>query len=120
MKVALTTEGANLGCQMDARFARAEHILVVDTKTGQFETHDNFDIAQAASGAGIQAGKKVVDLGVQALVTGNMGPKAFQVLQAGGVEVFLVQGGTAQDALRSLEAGTLEQITQPNVQGHWA
>ena len=62
----------------------------------------------------------VVDLGVEALITGNMGPKAMQVLQAGGVEVFVVSGGTGQDALRAFEAGELTPITQPNVKGHWS
>ena len=120
MKVAITAEGMNLSCQMDPRFGRAHYYLIVDTDSGEIVTHDNRDTAQAASGAGIQAGKTIVDLGATALITGNMGPKALDVLRAGGVEVYAGVTGTAQDALRAFEAGELEPILRPNVQGHWA
>ena len=114
MKVAITAKGPNLACQIDTRFGRAEHILIVDTNTGLCETHDNSSVAQANSGAGVQAGKSVVDLGARALITGNVGPKAFQVLQSGGVEVYEVVDSTAQDALRAFEVGELKPIIQPN------
>lgn len=114
MKVAITARGPNLACQVDTRFGRAEHILVVDTNTGLCETHGNASAAQAVSEAGVQAGKSVIDLGARALITGNVGPKAFQVLQAGGVEVYAAVDNTAQDALRAFEAGKLAPIMQPN------
>jgi predicted Fe-Mo cluster-binding NifX family protein len=117
MKVAITARGPNLACQVDARFGRAEHILVVDTNTGLCEPHRNSDAAQAVSGAGMQAGKSVVDLGARALITGSLGPKAFQVLQTHGVEVYSAGENTAQDALRAFDAGKLAPITQPNHQG---
>ena len=120
MKVAITAEGTTLSCQMDPRFGRAHYFLIVDTDSGQCDAHDNAANAQSASGAGIQAGKTVVDLGVTALITGNMGPKALEVLQAGGVEIYAGVSGTAQDALRAFQAGKLEPILRPNVQGHWS
>jgi predicted Fe-Mo cluster-binding NifX family protein len=119
MKVAITTKGANLGCMIDTRFGRAEHILIVDTKSGVCDTHDNSTTTDAVSGAGVQTGKTIVDLGAEAVITGHVGPKAFQVLQATGVGVYTVAGGTAQDALRAFEAGKLEPVAQPNVNGHW-
>ena len=114
MKVAITAKGPNLDCQVDTRFGRAEQILIVDTNTGLCETHDNSNTAQANFGAGVQTGKSVVDLGARALITGNVGPKAFQVLQAGGVEVYEVVDSTAQDALRAFEVGELEPVIQPS------
>lgn len=120
MKVAITSAGTTLASPMDPRFGRAQYYLIVDTDIGKFKVHDNSCNAQAATGAGIQAGKTIVDLGVKALITGNMGPKALEVLQAGGVDVYAGVTGTAQDALRAFEAGKLEPILRPNVQGHWA
>ena len=114
MIVAITAKGPNLACQIDTRFSRAEHILIVDTNTGLCETHDNSDTAQAVFGAGVQAGKSIVDSGARALITSNVGPKAFQVLQAGGVEVYAAANNTAQDALRAFQAGRLEPILQPS------
>ena len=120
MKVAITAKDKTLGCQMDPRFGRAAYFLIVDTDSGECEAHDNRACAQSVSGAGVQAGKNVVDLGASVLITGNMGPKALGVLQAGGVEVFAGLSGTAQNALRRFQAGQLKPILQPNAQGHWA
>jgi predicted Fe-Mo cluster-binding NifX family protein len=120
MKVAITTKGANLGCMIDTRFGRAEHILIVDTQSGVCDVHDNSSTTDASSGAGVRTGKAVADLGAEAVITGHVGPKAFQVLHAAGVDVYTVAAGTAQDALRAFEAGQLEAVAQPNVQGHWS
>ena len=111
MKVAITTKGPNLGCQVDPRFGRAEHLLVVDTQTGICQTHDNSANAQSPSGSGVRAGERIVNLGVQVLITGHVGPKALRVCQASGIEVFVVQAGTAQDALRAWEASELKSLT---------
>ena len=86
MKVAITTKGATLGCAVDTRFGRAEHILLVDTNSGVCETHDNSTTADALSGAGVQTGKTVVDLGADVVITGHVGPKAFQVLQSANIK----------------------------------
>jgi predicted Fe-Mo cluster-binding NifX family protein len=120
MRVAITARGDQLACQVDPRFGRAGHILVVDTDSGVCTAYDNAANAQAASGAGVQAGKTVVDQGVTALITGNVGPKAMQVLQAGGVQVYAGVSGTCQDALRMFQAGQLQQIQRATVDSHWS
>ncbi len=114
MKVAIMAKGPNLGCQVDARFARAEQILLIDTNTGTCETYANSNATQANTGTGEQAGKSIVDLGARALITGSVGSRAFQVLQAGGVEVYAGLNNTAQDALRAFKAGELALIVQPS------
>ena len=120
MKVAISAKGTDLGCQMDPRFGRAAYFLIVDTDDGACEAHDNRACAQSVSGAGVQAGKNIIDLGVAALITGNMGPKALDVLRAGGVEVFAGVTGTAQDALRRFQDGQLKPVLHASAQGHRA
>ena len=44
------------------------------------------------------------------MITGHVGPKALEVLRAGGVAVYASVNGTAQDALRSWEAGNLQPL----------
>ena len=120
MKVAITAKGTNVACQIDPRFGRAAYFLIVDTETEQFDVYDNSVNAQSVSGAGVQAGKTIVDLGAAALITGNMGPKALAVLQAGDVDVYAGVSGRVQDALRTFEVGQLEPVLRPNVHGHWS
>ena len=120
MKVAVTSQGAELNSRVDPRFGRAEYFLVVDTETGEFSAHDNSQNLNAVQGAGIQAGRNVIDLGVEAVITGNVGPKAFATLQAGSVKVHIGATGTVTDAIEKFKAGELECVNKANVEGRWA
>ncbi len=120
MKIVVTSQGSDLNSQVDPRFGRAKNFIVVDTDTEEFSAHDNTQNLNAAQGAGIQAARTVVDLGVEAVVTGNVGPKAFTTLQAGNVKVYLGASGTVKEAIEKFKAGQLKGIDKANVQGHWA
>ena len=73
----------------------------------------------AAQGAGIQAAKTIIDLGVKTLITGHIGPKAFAALQAGGVAIYPVAGGTVAETLEEFRMGSLKAMTAADVEGHW-
>ena len=77
MKIAITSQGKELESPVDPRFGRAKFFIVADTEQEGFTVADNGQNLNAAQGAGIQAGRNVVDLGVQAVITGHVGPKAF-------------------------------------------
>ena len=120
MKIAVTSQGKDLSGQVDPRFGRAKYFMVVDTDSGESSVHDNSQNLNAAQGAGIQAGQNVVNLGVEAVLTGNVGPKAYATLQAGNVRVYVGATGTVADAIEQLKSGKLQEASQANVQGHWA
>ena len=120
MKVAVTSQGPDLNGQVDPRFGRAKYFFVVDTDTGKFSVHDNTQNVNAAQGAGIQAARTVVDLGVAAVITGNVGPKAFATLQAGNVKVYSEASGTVKEAVEKFQDGQLQSANKANVEGHWA
>jgi predicted Fe-Mo cluster-binding NifX family protein len=61
----------------------------------------------------------VTELGVEAVVTGHVGPKAFRTLQAAGVAVYVGAEGSVRQAVDALTAGRLERADKPNVEGHW-
>jgi predicted Fe-Mo cluster-binding NifX family protein len=120
VKVVVTAQGSDLSSQVDPRFGRAKRFLVVDTDTGEFSVHDNTQNLNAAQGAGIQAGRAVVDLGVEAVITGNVGPKAFATLEAGNVKIYPGASGTVKEAIEKFKAGELQPAGRANVEGHWA
>ena len=103
MKVAVTSQGSVLSSELDPRFGRARYFVVVDTDSGEFTAHDNGSNVQASQGAGVQAAQDVIDLGVEAVITGNVGPKAAAALQAGNVEVFKQTWGTVRDAVEQFK-----------------
>ena len=119
MKIAVTSQGPDLNSQVDPRFGRAKNFIVVDTDTEEFSVHDNSQNLNAAQGAGIQAGRTVAELGVEAVLTGNVGPKAFATLQAANVKVYPGASGTVKEAVRKFKAGELQPAGRANVEGHW-
>ena len=119
MKVVITAQGNELSSEIDLRFGRAKWLIVVDTESGDFQAHDNAVNLNAVQGAGIQTGQNIANLGVEAVITGNVGPNAFKTLNAANIKVFLAEKQTVQDAMDSFKAGKLKEVNQANVEGHW-
>jgi len=119
MKIAVTAIEDQLTSEIDLRFGRAKYLLVVDTDTGDFKAHDNSVNLNASQGAGIQTGSNIANLGVEAVITGNVGPNAFKTLSAAGVKIFLADKQTVAEAVESFKAGQLKEVNSANVEGHW-
>jgi predicted Fe-Mo cluster-binding NifX family protein len=119
MKVAVTSQGKEPDSPIDPRFGRAKFLVVADTQTESFEFHDNSQNLNAAQGAGIQTGQNIANLGVDAVITGNVGPNAFRTLSAAEIRVFLAQKQTVQQAIDLFKEGKLKEVDQANVEGHW-
>jgi len=117
MKLAITAKGNTLDSEVDSRFGRCSHFLIVDTDTMNFESISN-ESAMASGGAGIQAAQTVAKSGVDAVVTGNMGPNAFQTLSAAGIKVFIGADGTIKESIEKYNKGELEETKAPNVGSH--
>ena len=121
MKVAITAQGkgSDVESEVDPRFGRAQWIIVVDTETDDVKTHDNAVNLNAVSGAGVQTASNVVDFGAEAVITGNVGPKAFRTLSAADVRVFLVENCTVKEAVDKFKKGELREVDRANVESHW-
>jgi len=120
-KIAISCEEPSLDSQVDPRFGRAAGFLIVDSETMDFEFLDNGASQTMTQGAGIQAAEIVARSGATIVLTGFVGPKAFQALSAAGLKVGQnLDGLTAKEALTRYKAGDVETATQPNRQGHGA
>ena len=119
MKIAITAQSEELSSEIDLRFGRAKWIIIAETETCDFATHDNVVNLNAVQGAGIQTGQNIANLGAEAVITGNVGPNAFKTLSAANVRIFLAEKQTVQDAIDLFKAGKLKEVDQANVEGHW-
>jgi predicted Fe-Mo cluster-binding NifX family protein len=119
MKIAVSSRGKNLEAEIDPRFGRAGCFLLVDPETLSFEVVENQQNLNLPQGAGIQAAQTVVEHGAKVVLTGNCGPKAFQVLKAIGVKVAVGVSGTVKEAIDQFKQGKLSYTEAPNVEGHW-
>ncbi|MEJ5363982.1 MAG: NifB/NifX family molybdenum-iron cluster-binding protein [Desulfosoma sp.] len=120
MKVAVSCTGKDLDSQVDPRFGRAACFLLVDTETLAFEVVSNTQNLQAAQGAGVQAASLIARKKPDAVLTGHCGPKAFQVLQAAGIPVYVGVSGTVKEAIACFQKGELTPSTAPNAEAHWS
>lgn len=117
MKIAVASSGNTLDSPVDPRFGRCPWFLIVDSDTLQFRAIANPAVS-AAGGAGIQAAQTIAKEGVEALVAGNVGPNAFQVLSAAGIQVVPSAGGTVRDAVEAYTRGQLGTASAPTVAAH--
>ncbi len=120
MKIALTATGTDLSSQLDPRFGRAARFLVVDTDDMSVQVLENDGNRNLPRGAGIQAAAAVAQSGARVLITGNCGPKAFEVLRQAGIDVVTGAAGKISDLIEQYGSGRLRPAKEPNVQGHWA
>ncbi|MBN1124716.1 MAG: NifB/NifX family molybdenum-iron cluster-binding protein [Sedimentisphaerales bacterium] len=119
MKIAITAQDKEIDSEIDLRFGRARWLIVFDTEAEDFKVHSNEVNLNAVQGAGIQTGQNIANLGVEAVITGNVGPNAFKTLRAAGVKIFLAEKQTAAEAVESFKAGKLNEVNNANVEGHW-
>ena len=118
MKIAVSAAGDNLDTQLDPRFGRCQYFIFVDTESMKFDAVLN-ESASAMGGAGIQAAQNVADMKAEVVITGNMGPNAFQTLSAAGIKIITGVSGTVKDAIEKFKTGELKETPTPNVASHF-
>jgi predicted Fe-Mo cluster-binding NifX family protein len=118
MKVAITATGPTLDADIDPRFGRCQYFIIVDPETMQFEALENSG-AMAGGGAGVSTAQTIASKGVEAVLTGNCGPNAYQVLSAAGIKVITGVAGKVQDAIQGYKSGKFQASSQPNVGDHF-
>ncbi|TCS40369.1 NifB/NifX family molybdenum-iron cluster-binding protein [Reinekea marinisedimentorum] len=109
MKIAISTTENSSDALMDERFGRAPGFLLFDTGTSKNEFINNQTNVAARQSAGIQSAQALVNKGVEAVISGHCGPKAFRVLNDAGVKVFMSAPVKVSEAVSRLQAGELEQ-----------
>ena len=105
MKVAVTALEPSLESGIDPRFGRARWIAIVDLEDDSVEFLDNAAGVDASSGAGVQTGSRVLNTGVEVLVTGHVGPKAGQVLAGSKIRIVEDSTGTVGEAVDRVRKG---------------
>ncbi len=103
---------------MDPRFGRCPYFMIADSETMEFEAVPNI-ASGSMSGAGIQAAQTVTSKGVEVLITGNVGPNAFQALSTAGIKVVTGAFGNVKEVIEKYKRGELKETNSPTVRGHF-
>ena len=117
MKIGISSTGAGLESAMDPRFGRCANFVIVDSESGEVANVPN-EAAAAAGGAGIAAATAMAKAGVEAVITGHVGPNAIRTLLELGIKVHQCAGGTVAQALEALKAGQCPELASASVASH--
>lgn len=118
MKICITSQSDNLESQVDSRFGRCPFFIFIDTDSEEIEALENPN-KEGAGGAGIRSGQLMGEKQVKAVLTGNVGPNAFQTLQAGNIEVITGVSGKVKEAIEKYKRGELKATQGPSVDSHF-
>ena len=123
MRVAVSTTSGGLDDKVSDVFGRAVSFTIVDVEDGEIRNIDivRNDFAVRGGGAGVAVSQFLADTGVNAVITGNVGPNALAVLSSAGIKVYRGSGLTVKEAIEKLIRGELEEITSPSQpkMGRW-
>jgi predicted Fe-Mo cluster-binding NifX family protein len=107
MKICITSQGSTLDAQVEERFGRAPFFIIVESENGSLEAINN-PYADGSGGVGPKAAQVLIANNVKALVSGQIGGNAQEVLAAAGIAMYTYRsGGSVKDALDQFTKNTL-------------
>lgn len=110
MKIAISACSDSLEAKAHAQFGRCDYFVIVDTDTGDTTALKNTS-ADAATGAGTACAQELFNAGVTAVVSGKVGPNAYEVLKAANVAIHLAPPGlSVREVLEKFKAGVLPHM----------
>jgi len=109
MKIAISATGKTIENLLDMRFGRCEYFQIHDTESGEIKILDNKG-QNASGGAGIAASNQLIDEKVDVIITGNLGPNAFELIQKSGIKAYKCRNIAISSVLEKYKNGELEEI----------
>lgn len=87
MKIVISAMGKREDSILDKRFGRCEYFIIYDTETKEKYAVNN-EAVRSNQGAGIAAATQVIEERANVVITGNLGPNSFKVLEKSGIKAF--------------------------------
>jgi|SRR3712207_62114 len=109
MKIAISATGKTMESLLDVRFGRCEYFQVHDTESGDIKILDNKG-QDASGGAGIAATNQLIGEKVDVIITGNLGPNAFELIEKSGIRAYKSENNIISSVLEKYKNGELEEI----------
>ena len=121
MKIAISSDGKDINGLVAEVFGRCPYFLIVEISAkggsasgGDDKTIKEFEVAENTSvnqttGAGISVAQMIAGKNVNAVITGNIGPRALEVLKQFDIQIY--KGfGLVSEVINKFIEGTLEEI----------
>jgi len=113
MKIAVSSTDKNIEGNVSDVFGRCSYFIITEInnkKIVKTETIENKNTDQM-TGAGISTAQLMAEKNVKAVITGNIGPRALDVLKQFGIKVYY-EDGIIKEVIEKFINGQLKEIKQ--------
>lgn len=109
MKIAISSFGKSTTDLLNKRFGRCEYFQIYDNENNQVKVIENEGL-KAGGGAGIAAAQQLVDENIDTLITGNLGPNAFEIIEKSKISAYKSDEILVEDVLEKFKNNQLSEI----------
>jgi len=111
MKIAVSSTDKNIESNISDVFGRCPYFIIAEVKDGKIEKTEAVknESTDQNSGAGVSTAQLMAENNVNAIITGNIGPKALDVLNQFNIEIYSGEG-IVKDALQAFIDKKLKKI----------
>ena len=111
MKIGISSSGQSLTSLVDPRFGRCGIFAIYDTADNSCRFIEN-KAQNAGGGAGIAAAQQMIDEDVEVILTGNMGPNAYNVIVGADIKLYRAGNVQLEKAIQLYKEAKLEPIAE--------
>jgi len=111
MKIAVSSIDKNIEGDVSDVFGRCPYFIIAEIENQKIERTEVIEnkSTDQMSGAGISTAQLIAEKNVNAVITGNVGPRAFDVLKQFNIEVYS-GSGAIKEVLQKFINGKLKKI----------
>ncbi len=111
MKIAISSTTQNIDDKIDETFGRCPYFIIAEIEDGKIEKTEAIQnkSTDQTSGAGISSAQLVAEEKVEAIITGNVGPRAFDILSQFNIKIY-AGSGVVREAVQNFINNKLEEI----------
>jgi len=111
MKIAVSSTDKNIESNVSDVFGRCPYFIIAEIEHQKIEKTEAIknESMDQTSGAGISAAQLMAEKDVNAVITGNVGPRALDVLKQFSIEIYSGEGAI-KEVLQEFIDGKLKKI----------
>ena len=116
MKIAVSATKGSLDADVDLRFGRCPYYAIFEIEDKKIKNQKFLEntAGQEMRGAGITGAQMIANKKVEVVITGNIGPNAFNVLSRTGIKIITSVSGNVKEVVEKYLKGDLKTTNQPN------
>jgi predicted Fe-Mo cluster-binding NifX family protein len=111
--MAISSTGKSIENNIYPKFERCDFFLIVDLENNTALPMTNIS-REKPHEIGNKVGKLIAKLGIDVIITTDIGPRAFKIFKQNEIKIYRAEG-VIEDAIRRLKKEKLSEITKPTL-----